>query len=63
MERLSAVLKSKTYWGLIGLGIVGLLYKGEVIDLELAQVLGGLFAALAGVGYRSAIAKGPTPKG
>ena len=46
----------KTYLGTIAIGVIGILWKAELIDTETAGLLGTLAASLTGAAMRSAIA-------
>jgi len=54
---LKAIMTSKSYFGFIGLGLTGILWKAGVIDQVTAEYAGMLFASLAGLGVSHKIAK------
>ena len=54
---LSLLNGCKTYFGFIGLGLTGILWKAGVIDQVTAEYAGMLFASLAGLGVSHKIAK------
>jgi hypothetical protein len=49
---------NKTYLGMIGLGIIGILTSQGILDAKVAGTLASILTAWTGIAYRHAMKKG-----